>query len=62
MILLCVASGDDALRDLGVSVYNQDEFEAGVLHQIDTEVQRRNKEQVKGFLVKEYNTVQAELK
>lgn len=57
-----VASGDDDLRGLGVSVYNQDEFEAGVLQQIDTEVKRRNKEQVRGFLVKEYNSVQSELK
>lgn len=58
----CVASGADGLRGLGVSVYNQDEFEAGVLQQIDTEVQRRNKEQEKAFLVKEYNSVQSELK
>ena len=59
-----VASGDvqDELSVLGVSVYNQEDFEAGVLHQIDTEVQRRNTEQQKSFLIKEYNSVQSELK
>ena len=45
-----------------MSVYNQEDFEAGVLHQIDTEVQRRNTEQQKSFLIKEYNSVQSELK
>ena len=55
-------SGDDDLSGLGVSVYNQEDFEAAVLRQIDTEVQRRNADQAKAFLVKQYNNVQSELR
>ena len=49
------------LSGLGVSVYNQQEFEAGVLQQIDSEVQRRNAEQDRQFLLKEYSTVKREI-
>lgn len=50
------------LSELGVNVYNQQEFEAGVLRQIDTEVQRRNVEQDKKFVLKEYNNIKGEIK
>ena len=50
------------LSGLGVSVYNQDEFEAGVLHQIDKEVNRQNAEQKRKFLLKEYRSVKSEIK
>jgi len=43
-------------------VYNQDEFEAGVLQQIDQEVSKRNAEQQKKFLLKEYNRVKHEIR
>ena len=61
---LGVGSSDvqSELSVLGVNVYNQQEFEAGVLRQIDTEVQRRNAEQDKKFLLKEYNNIKAEIK
>lgn len=49
------------LSGLGVSVYNQLEFEAGVLQQIDSEVQRRNAEQDKKFLLKEYESIKGEI-
>lgn len=59
------SSGSDVqseLSELGVSVYNQDEFEAGVLQQIDQEVSKRNAEQQKKFLLKEYNSVKHEIR
>lgn len=58
------ASGDvqNELSDLGVSVYNQDEFEAGVLQQIDREVTKRNAEQQRKFLMKEYSNVKHEIR
>lgn len=52
----------DELSGLGVNVYNQQEFEAGVLKQIDSEVQRRNAEQDKKFLLKEYGSIKGEIK
>ena len=52
----------DELSGLGVSVYNQLEFEAGVLQQIDSEVQRRNAEQDRKFLLKEYENIKGEIK
>ena len=52
----------DELSGLGVSVYNQVEFEAGVLKQIDSEVQRRNAEQDRKFLLKDYNHIKGEIK
>lgn len=50
------------LSDLGVSVYDQLEFETGVLKQIDTEVQRMTAEQDKQFLLKEYDSIKGEIK
>ena len=50
------------LSGLGVSVYSQEEFEAGVLHQIDQEVGRRNAEQQKKFVLQEYGTVRQEIR
>lgn len=50
------------LSGLGVSVYNQLEFEAGVLQQIDSEVQRQKAEQDRKFTLKEYNNVKGEIK
>ena len=50
------------LKGLGVSVYNQLEFEAGVLKQIDDEVQRRTSEQDKKFLLTKHSTIKGELK
>lgn len=47
---------------LGVSVYNQQEFEAGVLKQLDTVVQQKNAEQERRFLLKEHSTIKAEIK
>ena len=52
----------DELSGLGVSVYNQQEFEAGVLKQIDSEVKRRNAEQDKKFILQQYSNVKAEIK
>ena len=52
----------EELSGLGVSVYNQLEFEAGVLQQIDSEVQRRNAEQDRKFLLKEYENIKGEIK
>ncbi len=43
-------------------MYNQGEFEAGVLKQIDDEVHRRNAEQEKKFLLKDYNNIKGEIK
>lgn len=62
--LLGVCSSDvqSELSGLGVSVYNQQEFEAGVLKQIDTEVQRRHAEQDKKFLLKEHHNVKGEIR
>lgn len=61
---LALGSSDvqDELSGLGVSVYNQVEFEAGVLKQIDNEVQRQNAEQDKKFLLKDYSSVKGEAK
>ena len=58
------ASSDvqNELSGLGVSVYNQDEFEAGVLQQIDQEVTKRNAEQQRKFLIKEYSSVKHEIR
>ena len=58
------ASSDvqNELSGLGVSVYNQDEFEAGVLQQIDQEVTKRNAEQQQRFLMKEYSSVKHEIR
>ena len=50
------------LSGLGVSVYNQAEFEEGVLRQIDNEVNRKNAEQQRKFAIKEYNTLKQEIK
>lgn len=61
-LFLVSGSVNDELSGLGVSVYNQDDFEAGVLQQIDSEVQRRNAEQAKTFLMKEYNSVQSDIR
>ena len=52
----------DELSGLGVSVYNQVEFEAGVLKQIDSEVQRRNAEQDRKFLLRDYDHIKGEIK
>lgn len=45
-----------------MSVYNQEEFEAGVLRQIDKEVSRRNAEQKRKFLLKEYSNIRREIR
>ena len=60
----CEASGveQDELSGLGVSVYNQDDFEAGVLDQLDKEVKKRNAEQQRKFLLKEYSSIKAQIK
>ena len=50
------------MSGLGVSVYNQDDFEAGVLEQLDKEVQKRNAEQQRKFLLKEYSNIKAQIK
>ena len=64
MAVVSVASGEvqDELSGLGVSVYNQDEFEAGVLEQFDKEVKKRNAEQQKKFLLKEYSDIKAQIR
>ena len=43
-------------------MYSQEEFEAGVLQQIDQEVGRRNAEQQRKFTLKEYGTVRQEIR
>lgn len=53
---------EDELSGLGVSVYNQDDFEAGVLEQFDREVQKRNAEQQRKFLLKEYSGIKAQIR
>lgn len=45
-----------------MSVYNQDEFEAGVLDQLDREAKRRNAEQQRKFLYKEYSNIKAQIR
>ncbi len=62
--LLSAASSEvqNELSDLGVSVYAQEEFEEGVLRQIDQEFTRRNIEQERKFLVKEYSSVKRDIK
>lgn len=45
-----------------MSVYNQDDFEAGVLEQLDKEVQKRNAEQQRKFLLKEYSNIKSQIK
>ena len=59
-----LASGEvqNELSGLGVSVYNQDEFEAGVLEQLDREAKRRNAEQQRKFLYKEYSNIKAQIR
>lgn len=52
----------DELKGLGVSVYDQLEFEAGVLKQIDDEVQRQTSEQDKKFLLVNHSTIKGEIK
>ena len=49
------------LSGLKVNVYDQLEFEAGVLKQIDSEVQRRTAQQDRKFALKEYNTQRGEI-
>ena len=64
MATLYLASGEvqNELSGLGVSVYNQDEFEAGVLEQLDREAKRRNAEQHRKFLYKEYSNIKAQIR
>lgn len=50
------------MSGLGVSVYNQNDFEAGVLEQLDKEVQKRNAEQQRKFLLKDYSNIKAQMK
>ena len=52
----------DELKSLGVTVYDQEEFEAGILKQIDDEVRRQTSEQDKKFLLKNYSDVKGEIK
>ena len=52
----------DELSGLGVSVYNQDDFEAGVLHQLDKEAKKRNAEQKRKFLLKEYSSIKGQIR
>lgn len=50
----------DELGFLGISVFNQDEFEAGVMRQLDEEAARKNVEQRRRFLEKELKQVNKE--
>ncbi len=50
------------LSGLGVSVYTQEEFEEGVMRQLDQEVSRQKAEQDKKFLLKEYGSVKRDIK
>ena len=43
-------------------MYNQEDFEAGVLKQLDQEAGRRNAEQRRRFLLKEHGTVKQEIR
>ena len=57
------AEDDDTKHELGflgVSVFNQDEFEAGVMRQLDEEAARKNVEQRRRFLEKELKQVKKE--
>ena len=58
------ASGEvgSELSGLGVSVYSQEEFEAGVLQQIDKEVNLRISEQQLKFLAKDYRDVKTDIR
>lgn len=49
------------LSGLGVSVYDQNEFEEGVLDQINKEFSKRAVEQQKKFLLKEHSNVKKEI-
>lgn len=52
----------DELSGLGVSVYNQDDFEAGVLEQLDREAKKRNAQQQRKFLLKEYSSIKGQIR
>ena len=57
------AEDDDTKQELGflgISVFNQDEFEAGVMRQLDEEATRKNVEQRKRFIEKDLKQVNKE--
>lgn len=59
------AEDDDTKQELGflgISVFNQDEFEAGVMRQLDEEATRKNVEQSKRFLEKDIKQVNKEIR
>ena len=47
--------------ELGVNVYNQDEFEAGVMRQLDEEASKQAIEQQRKFTEKELQLLQREI-
>lgn len=56
------AVSDNQLAGLGVSVYSQDEFEAGVIKRLDEEVARQNTHQQRKFAEKEIRNVQIKIR
>ena len=62
--MYAAASGSEQneLQALGVSVYDQGTFEAGVMRQLDQEVSRRTAEQQRKFLAQEYSQLKIEKK
>lgn len=59
------AEDDDTKHELGflgISVFNQDEFEAGVMRQLDEEATRKNAEQRRRLLEKELKQVKKDIR
>ena len=50
------------LRELGISVYDQDDFEMGVMRQLDEEAARQNVEQQRKFLSKELDGIKRDIR
>ena len=53
---------DGQLAGLGVSIYSQDELEAGVIKQLDEEAARQNTQQQRKFAEKEIRNVQIKIR
>ena len=53
-----VGSGDNELSALGVSVYNQQEFEEGLMKKLDEQATRHSNQQAQMFAERELTDIQ----
>lgn len=53
---------DTALQDLGVSAYEQEEFEEGVLQQVDEAIEEQEKKLAIGYAEKNLRNIQEEIR